>query len=448
MSSVVDKIRSTSPKERQRFIIDTFAGCFGGLMQADPDAFRGKFRKMAATPFAFYRGSAALFYGDMANEDDPFSNEKTSRVWIQGDLHAENFGTYMNNQGVIVFDVNDFDEAYIGPFTWDLKRLSASLLLLGYQKAMSDDEIRQMIETVIGSYASQIARFVRSSNTQGFALTLDNTDGKLLEILRAARLDTRVALLERNTVIEDYDRRFALDKNTRSVDGVGRARIEEAFSAYLDTIPLAKRQSRISYKIKDVVARRGVGIGSAGLPSFNVLVEGPTQALENDIIIYMKQAQTAAPSRVITDPSIKGYFEHDGHRTVLSQRALQAYADPWLGYTTLEGSGGQPVGQLVAEVSPYTADLDWEEINELDDILHVLDYLGKAVAKIHCVSDTDSDQTLVPFSTDTAINEVLSGREGEFVSNMVAFGQDYGQVVLDDYRLFIDAFRNHMMPGL
>ena len=87
-------------------------------------------------------------------------------------------------------------------------------------------------------------------------------------------------------------------------------------------------------------------------------------------------------------------------------------------------------------------------MNELDDIVHLLDYLGKAVAKIHCVSDTDSDQTLVPFSTDAAINEVLAGHEGEFVSAMVNFGQGYGQVVLDDYRLFIDAFRNHMLPGL
>jgi uncharacterized protein (DUF2252 family) len=109
MTSVVDTIRDTAPKQRQKFIIDTFVDCFGDLMKADPDAFRGKFRKMAATPFAFYRGSAGLFYADMAHEDDPFSNEKTSRVWIQGDLHAENFGTYMNNQGVIVFDVNDFD---------------------------------------------------------------------------------------------------------------------------------------------------------------------------------------------------------------------------------------------------------------------------------------------------------------------------------------------------
>ena len=166
MASVVDTIRGEKPKQRQQFIIDTFSGAFGELMRADPEAFRGKFRKMAATPFAFYRGSAPLFYADMARDDDPFANDKTSRVWIQGDLHAENFGTYMNSQGVLVFDVNDFDEAYVGAFTWDIKRLVASLSLLGYQKAMSDEEIREMVEVVTQSYISQVESFAKSDYTQ------------------------------------------------------------------------------------------------------------------------------------------------------------------------------------------------------------------------------------------------------------------------------------------
>jgi hypothetical protein len=74
--------------------------------------------------------------------------------------------------------------------------------------------------------------------------------------------------------------------------------------------------------------------------------------------------------------------------------------------------------------------------------------MGRAVAKIHCVSDEDSDSTLVPFSTDRAIHEVLSGREEEFVQTMTAFGEGYGDIIRDDHRLFIDAFRNHRFSGL
>ena len=80
---------------RVQEIVGVLVGAFDELMRADPVAFRRKFRKMAAEPFAFYRGTACLFYADMAHDPDPWSDERTSRVWIQGDLHAENFGTYM-----------------------------------------------------------------------------------------------------------------------------------------------------------------------------------------------------------------------------------------------------------------------------------------------------------------------------------------------------------------
>ncbi|HEX8228671.1 MAG TPA: DUF2252 domain-containing protein [Chloroflexia bacterium] len=443
MAPVTDQIKAEDPAKRKQYIIDVFCTAYSDLMERDPDAWRGKYRKMAATPFAFYRGSAALFYSDLARDEEPFANEQTGRIWIQGDLHAANFGTYMNSQGVLVFDVNDFDEAYIAPFTWDVKRLVASLALIGYEKALSDDEIREMVRTAVRSYVEQVKKFASSEATQNFALTLSNTKGKLLEVLRNTRLNTRWGLLQRFTTIDNFDRRFIIDRSTTKVDADMRKKVERAFEEYLTTIPESKRFHRVSYNIKDVVAKRGVGIGSAGLPSYNVLVEGNTQALENDIIIYMKQAQIASPSRVIEDQNIKSYFQHDGHRTVLSQRALQAYADPWLGYTTLDGAG-----QLVAEASPYVGDLDWTDINDMDDILELLVYLGQAVAKVHCVSDVDSDLTLVPFSTDKALNGVLQGQEEEFVNSMLRFSEGYGDVVRDDYRYFVDAFRNHQIAGL
>ncbi len=443
MASVIDQIRGSDPTARQQFIIDVFVKNFGTNMQDDPQAWRGKFRKMAASAFAFYRGSAALFYADMANDDDPFVNEQTGRVWIQGDLHAENFGTYMNSEGILVFDVNDFDEAYVGPFTWDLKRLVASLSLLGYQKALSDNEIQEMISTVADSYFDQVKLFSASEETRDFALTLENTTGKLQETLLEARLKTRVGMLDYFTRIENYDRCLNLGKGVASVDDETIKAIHKALEKYYETIPARKRFGKTHYHVKDIVVRKGMGIGSAGLPSYTILLEGPTQALENDIIIYMKQSQPASPSRVISDAHIKDYFQHDGHRTVISQRALQAYADPWLGYTTLNG-----LGQMVAEVKPNESDLEWDEINEMDEILEMLNFLGSAVAKIHCVSDQDSDQTLVTYSTDQAIRAVLKGRRSAFLKEMVTFGEGYGSIVRDDYRLFVDAFRNNMFPGL
>ena len=103
--------------KRREQIIDVFDTAFGELAHSAPGAFRVKYRKMAADPFAFYRGSACLFYADVTSVDDPFADEQTGRIWVHGDLHVENFGTYLNSDGLMVFDVNDFDEAYLGHFT-------------------------------------------------------------------------------------------------------------------------------------------------------------------------------------------------------------------------------------------------------------------------------------------------------------------------------------------
>jgi uncharacterized protein (DUF2252 family) len=431
---------STEP--RADFIIDVLSREFGELMAQDPAAFRRKFRKMAASPFAFYRGSAALFYADMTGTyaDDSFLDERTSRVWIHGDLHAENFGTYMNSSGQLVFNVNDFDEAYVGPFSWDLKRFAASVALIGYAKALSDDVITSLVTAFARSYLTELRAIAAGGDDAIGSITLDNADGVLRRVLQQARLNTRVDLLAAQTTIDDFERRFSLGDGVYEIDDAVGTPVREAFDRYLTTLP-AKRP--VATNIKDIVLRKGVGIGSAGLPSYNLLLEGHTQALENDVIIYMKQAQVPAVARWIDDERVRGYFRHQGHRTAESQRALQAHADPWLGYTELNG-----VGQLVAEVSPYAADLDWSDVNEPEELSGVVADLGRAVARMHSVADDESSHDLVDFSTEEAIVAAVDKDEAGFVAHLVDFAHRYGDQARDDHQDFVDLFRNGRLPGL
>jgi uncharacterized protein (DUF2252 family) len=436
--------RHDSSDERQTKIVDVLVNTFSELMVADPEAFRQKFRKMAAGPFAFYRGSACLFYADMEQEEDRWADERTSRVWIQGDLHAENFGTYMAGDGVFVFDVNDFDEAYLGHFTWDIKRMVASVALLAWMKAISDADIASLIETYVQAYVEQVRYFVESDRDHEYALRLETTDGEIREILLETRLNTRVDLLDKITMInENVERRFRRSSGVRELDNAEWAGVHAAYQAYLETIPETKRFRSLTYEVKDIVGRQGFGIGSAGLPAYNVLVEGPTQALENDVVLSMKQGNVAAPSRIVHDERIKRYFKHHGHRTAVSQRALQAHADPWLGYTEID-----EVGFVVSELSPYVEDLDWSDLTEPEQMSPVLDYLGRATAKVHCVADKDSDPNIVGFQTEDEIIEAVSGNEEEFVQEMVDFGAQYSEIARNDHRLFVDAFRNGRIPGL
>src|SRR3954449_8155435 len=204
-----------SDSERQAHIVAVLVDAFEHLIERDPRAFRGKFRKMAADPIAFYRGSASLFCSDVGRLEDRWVDEATSRVWIQGDLHAENYGTYMDSAGVLVFDVNDFDEAYVGHYTWDLQRMAASLALLGFRKALSDASIAELIETYAGAYARTVRLFATSEVDRDFRLTLENTSGPLHALLADARLQTRLSVLELTTSIDGGDRRLAVVPGVR-----------------------------------------------------------------------------------------------------------------------------------------------------------------------------------------------------------------------------------------
>lgn len=430
-----------SDAERTDRIVEVFRDAFDPLMRADPKAFRAKYRKMAADPHAFYRGSACLYYADVTADDDPWVDERSGAIWIHGDLHVENFGTYLNSDGRLVFDINDFDEAYLGHFTWDLQRFAASLALIGWQKALPADEVERLIRRYLRAYLAQVDHYRGTEDDDDFALRLDNTEGPVQTALRTARLIKRADLLDSMTDLRDGVRRFADGPNVRRLGADERRAVEAAFAGYLETIPASKRFDReLFYELRDVVGRSGFGIGSAGLPAYSLLVEGYSQALDNDVVLSMKQANVPAVSRFVDTAAVDGYFDHEGQRTVVSQRALQVHTDPLLGHTTLDG-----VGYVVAEVSPYEVDLAWDDLSEPADMAAVVDLLGRATAKVHCASDEDSDQDLVDFQVEDAIAASLDGRRRAFADHLVDFGVAYAVTVRNDHALFVDAFRDGLI---
>ena len=441
--SLAGVTQTTGPDERSAQIVDVLVDAFSDLMEADADAFRTKFRKMAADPFAFYRGSACLFYADMTALDDRWSDERTSRVWIHGDLHAENFGTYMDATGRIVFDVNDFDEAYLGHVSWDLRRFAASFALMSWRKAFSDEVIAELIGVYLHAWLDQVEAFTRSDADREFALTVHNTEGAVHHLIRQTARRTRLELLDRMTVVERYERRFADRSRNRRLDDAERVEVLEALERYKATLPPRPWRREVAYDVKDVIGTGGFGIGSAGLPAYNVLLEGYDEALENDVVLSIKQGNVSALSRIVTDQEIRDYFDHEGHRTATSQRALQSHASQFLGYTDIRGTGF-----LVAELSPYELDLDWDDLTDPDEIRPVLEQLGRATAKLHCVGDADSDHTLVPFQMEDAITSMIGGRRDEFVADIVEFAHAYAARTQEDHRLFVDAFRDGRIPGI
>src|SRR3712207_8623566 len=98
----------------------------------------------------------------------------------------------MDGAGRIVFDVNDFDEAYVGHVSWDLRRFAASFALLAWRKALGDDVISDLLGAYLHSYLDQVEAFTRSDDDRSFALTTANTDGAVLEAILETTTRTKI----------------------------------------------------------------------------------------------------------------------------------------------------------------------------------------------------------------------------------------------------------------
>ena len=127
--------------------------------------------------------------------------------------------------------------------------------------------------------------------------------------------------------------------------------------------------------MKDIVSRTSPGIGSAGKISYNILIQGKTQALETDTVIYMKPATPSAVSSVLKTPELGEHFKHDGIRTVLCAYAMHAVTTRWLGYTTLDNQ----IPLFVDEVSAHNLDLEWDDINDFEQFCQTVEYVGIAM---------------------------------------------------------------------
>jgi hypothetical protein len=103
---------------------------------------------------------------------------------------------------------------------------------------------------------------------------------------------------------------------------------------------------------------------------------------------------------------------------------------------------------VIKELSPYEADLDWGALTEPEEMLPLLRGLGRAPAKVHCVSDAGSEHPLVHEEVEARITGVIGDRVDAFAADIADFGAAYGALARNDHRRFVDAFRNGMIPGV
>ncbi|QNP71474.1 DUF2252 domain-containing protein [Streptomyces roseirectus] len=297
--------------------------------------------RMAASPFAFLRGSAGLMAHDLARTP-------STRIAAQicGDAHAANFGLYGDARGRLVIDLNDFDETVVGPWEWDLKRLAASLVLAGREAGADEDTCREAAHDTVGAYRRTMRLLARLPVLDAWNAIADeelvsHSDardllGTLERVSQKARANTSGRFAAKSTEpTEDGGRRFVdAPPVLRRVGDAEAAAVVSALESYVATLSEDRLPLLARHSVHDV-AFRIVGTGSVGTRSYVVLL---LDHRGEPLILQVKEAR---PSALVPHLVTAGFpvdaVEHEGRRVVLGQKRMQVVSDVLLGWTTVEG---------------------------------------------------------------------------------------------------------------
>lgn len=389
--------------------------------------------RMAATPFAFLRGSAGLMAYDLART--PMTR---IRAQICGDAHAANFGLYADARGDLVIDLNDFDETLSGPWEWDLKRLAASLVLAGREAGADEDTCRGAAYGAVGAYRRTMRLLAKLPVLDAWNAIADeelvsHTDahdlvGTLQRVSEKARANTSGRFAAKSTEpTEDGGRRFVdAPPVLKRVSDAEAAAVASALGEYLaslseDRLPLLARHA-----VHDV-AFRVVGTGSVGTRSYVVLL------LDHRGEPLVLQVKEARPSALLPHLVTAGFeapaVEHEGRRVVLGQKRMQVVSDILLGWTTVEGRPFQ-VRQFrnrKGSVDPAALAAD-----QIDDYGRMT---GALLARAHS------------HSADPRLVAGYCGKSEELDAAMAAFAVAYADRTEADHAELVAAVRSGRLAG-
>jgi len=394
--------------------------------------------RMAASPFAFFRGGAAIMAADLATSP-------TTGIVVQacGDAHVDNFGKFATPERNVVFDINDFDETVPGPWEWDVKRLCTSLHIVAEARGYTPVAAHALVATAARAYRTRVAAFA-AMRTLDLWYDHIHIDDVIAHFPPASRLAMERSL--RKAERKGHVR--AVAKLTRDVDG---------HVSFLEDPPLLVHLTRTGADMDDVapmiehyratlsderrelfdrfhvvdVARKVVGVGSVGTRCWVVLLEGPDHIDGDRLVLQVKEAQ---PS--VLEAHVGGsHLGHHGRRVVVGQRLTQAASDLFLGWT--EAAGG--------DRQYYVRQL-WD-VKGQGDVLAMgtttLTYYGAlcawALARAHARTG------------DAAQMTAYLGRSSRFDDAIARFSAAYAVTNARDHRLFLDAIASRRIlatPGI
>lgn len=305
-----------------------------------PDLVPVRIGRMLQTPFAFFRGAAAVMARDLAGE--PVTGHS---LLAGGDAHLANFGLFASPERRLVFDLNDFDEAYPAPWEWDVKRLAASIWLNGRSNSHSEDQCRTAVLAAVRGYRKALDELYRQTAADRYYFQVEAdrlADGGFMargtvraEEKRARRRTSEQHITRLAAATQDGGLRI-IDQPPLVVHPAGGEMpdMDDLVARYRSTLRVDVALLLNQFRLVDF-ALRVVGVGSVGTRSWIFLLEGPAG---EPLFLQAKEAgksvlETHGGIKKVPDPVVRALTTGgQGFRVVSAQRILQAQSDPFLGW--------------------------------------------------------------------------------------------------------------------
>ena len=374
-----------------------------------------KYARMAASPFAFFRGAVSIMAADLASKPDTGLT-----VQLCGDAHVQNLGSFETPDGRVVFDINDFDETIAGPWEWDVKRMAASIVLAGFESGHG----RSGCSTAVEAFARTYCRSIEELGGEPILVAARHQIHRMEKAqavsaaLQQAQRARPVDLLDKYTETDARHRpRFKKVEDVLwRLQNKNRQEVFASLSLYRDS--LAPDRVHLFDFFREIdVAFKIVGTGSVGLRDYVVLMEG--SGPKDPLFLQIKQEVASAYA-----PYLKQRPEaHQGRRVVEGQRKIQALSDLLLGWTRIGEHD-----YLVRQLNDHKGSIDLEKLRGAG-LTGLAEIAGELLARGHVRSGDALAITGYIGSGDKVLNAI------------VRYGLDYAATAQHDFELFQKAIK-------
>jgi len=439
--------KGLKPGSRGLFVVEELQKANAWLDAAGRTA---KFCKMKASAYAFYRGTNHLFWTDHGQDKRlaKFGGSAT-RTWLQGDLHAYNFGSFDDDNGDVIYDLNDFDESLIADYQYDVWRMAASLALIARQNGLKAADEPGLLDAFSEAYLDTLADFVGNKKEKTTSYGAANTGGKLKDFLQdIAKNDSRAKMLADWTHVVGGKRVFAIGAGAAggtvkhsaklaAVDAKTEAALVGGMPKYGATLTGGIKFSPAYFAIKSVARRLDAGTGSLGAPRYYLLIEGASSSDKDDRILDVKRQTAPSGLKHLSAAEQAVYnksFANEGHRHATAYRALINHTDDHLGWVVLADGV-----YSVRDRSPYKEPFPTEKLDTAKSFKTMAEQWGEVLATAHARADKDYDAGLVPHSFDKEVDKRTDGEHKAFRKLVRDVALPYADQVAKDFAVFTAA---------